>query len=138
MIGLYLFKTFAGLLRPADGASEEALKEMAPGEIIRFEAKRERNPAHHRLFFGLLKMVYENQERYLSQEALRFAITCQAGWVEEIQLSGDRVALKPKSISWGSMAQSEFGEYFQAALRAIPQLLPQFEGVDLEAELRSQ
>jgi hypothetical protein len=71
-------------------------------------------------------------------EALRFAVTIQAGWVEEIRLAGDKVALKPKSISWGKMDQHEFKLYYDAALRAIPELLPHLEGVDWETEVYKQ
>jgi hypothetical protein len=102
---------------------------------VRGAFKKDRNPGHHRKFFGLLRMVFENQEKYLSQEALRFAVTIQAGYVEEIQLDGDRIALKPKSIAWAKMDQTEFDKFYNAALAAIKALLPQFEGVDLDREL---
>lgn len=105
--------------------------------MIRVKLMKDRNPRHHRLFFALLHMVFQNQDKYLSQEALRFAVTVQAGWVDEIKLCGDRVALRPKSIAWGKMDQLEFKTYFDAALRAIPELLPQFDGVDLEQELKT-
>lgn len=124
-------------LMPVDEHSLNALKQYGEGEIIRVKLMKDRNPRHHRLFFALLNCIYKNQEKYLSQEALRFAITIQAGWVNEIKLSGDKVTLQPKSISWGKMDQHEFTEYYAAALRAIPELLPQFDGVDIEAMLIS-
>lgn len=123
-------------LRPVDDLSSEAMRAYGDGEIIRVKLMRDRNPRHHRLFFALLQLVYKNQEKYLSLEALKFAVTIQAGWVDEIKLAGDKVTLKPKSIAWGKMDQNEFNDYYAAALRAIPELLPQFAGVDLESELR--
>lgn len=137
MSDTYFVRT-AVSLRPVDDASREAMAAFGEGEIIRVKLWRDRNPAHHRLFFALLNLVYENQDKYASPEALRFAVTCQAGWVDEIRLRGDKVALRPKSLSWGRMGQDEFNQYYQAALRVIPELLPQFEGVDLEGELRCQ
>lgn len=119
-----------------DEHTTEVMHEYGDGEVIRVKLMKDRNPRHHRLFFALLRMVFKNQEKYLSQEALRFAVTIQAGWVDEIRLSGDKVALRPKSIAWGRMDQLEFKSYFDAALRAIPELLPQFDGVDLEQELK--
>lgn len=130
----YFVKTPVSL-RPVDDASAAVLKEYGDGEVIRVKLMKDRNPRHHRLFFALLNMVYQNQDKYLSQEALRFAVTIQAGWVDEIRLAGDKVALRPKSIAWGKMDQLEFKNYFDAALRAIPELLPQFDGVDLQGEL---
>lgn len=118
-----------------DDNSTALMHEFGDGELVRVKFFKDRNPGHHRLFFGLLQLVYKNQEKYLSLEALRFAVTIQAGWVDEIKLAGDRVALRPKSIAWGKMDQIEFKDYYAAALKAIPELLPQFDGVDLEGEL---
>lgn len=130
----YFVRTLGGLA-PVDDASKEALNFYGTGEVLRVKIHKDRNPRHHRLFFGLLNLVFQNQQRYLSQEALRFAITIQAGYVDEIRLSGDRVALKPKSISWGKMDQHEFSLFYQAALKAIPELLPELGTVDWEREL---
>jgi hypothetical protein len=119
-----------------DEHTTSVLQQYGDGEVIRVKLMKDRNPRHHRLYFALLALVFKNQEKYLSQEALRFAVTIQAGWVDEISLSGDKVALRPKSIAWGKMDQHEFKEYFDAALKAIPDLLPHLDGVDLEDELR--
>jgi len=135
MVDTFFVKTPVSL-RPVDDVSAAVLREYGDGEVIRVKLMKDRNPRHHRLFFALLRMVFINQEKYLSQEALRFAVTIQAGWVDEIKLSGDKIALRPKSIAWGRMDQHEFRDYFDAALKAIPELLPAFAGVDLEQELR--
>jgi Protein of unknown function (DUF1367) len=132
---LYFVKTMGGALKAADGLSEEYLDTLGTGEVIRGRFVKDRNPGHHRKFFGLLNLVFKNQEKYLSQEALRFAVSIQSGYVEEIRLAGDVVAFKPQSISWAKMDQTEFEKFYNAALQAIPRLLPQFEGVDLDREL---
>lgn len=134
MADYYFAKTLGGLA-PVDDLAREAIGAYGAGEILRIKLHRDRNPRHHRLFFGLLKLVFDNQDKYLSQEALRFAITVQAGYVDEIRLSKDRVALKPKSISWGSMDQNDFKLFYDAALKAIPELLPSLAHVDWEREL---
>jgi hypothetical protein len=131
----YVVRTIGGL-KGADERTEEAIKRYGLGEIIRIKMYSGRNIRHHRLFFALLQLVFKNQEKYLSLEGLRFAVTIQAGYVEEIKLSGDKVTLKPKSINFTSMNQNEFAEFYAAALAAVPVLLPDFEGVDLESELR--
>lgn len=131
----YFVKTPVSL-RPVDDNSTALMHEFGDGELVRVKFFKDRNPGHHRLFFALLQLVYKNQEKYLSLEALRFAVTVQAGWVDEIKLAGDKVALRPKSIAWGKMDQIEFKDYYAAAMKAIPELLPQFDGVDLESELR--
>jgi hypothetical protein len=132
----YFAKTPDSLV-PVDDFTADALRQYGDGEIIRVKLFKDRNLRHHRLFFGMLRAIFKNQEKYLSEEALRFAVTIQAGWVDEIKLSGDKVALRPKSIAFAKMDQHEFRQYFDAALRAIPELLPQFDGVDIEDMLRS-
>lgn len=134
MSDYYFAKTLGGLA-PVDDAAKEGIGAYGNGEIIRVKLYRDRNPRHHRLFFGLLKLVFDNQDKYLSTEALRFAITVQAGYVDEIRLQGDTVALKPRSIAFHSMDQNEFKLFYDAALKAIPELLPALAGVDWEREL---
>lgn len=135
MTDIYLCRTLGGALKPIDGLGEEYVNSLGTGEIVRATMKKDRIPGHHRKYFGLLRLVFSNQDKYMSQEALRFAVSIQAGYVDQIMLSGDKVALRPKSISWARMDQSEFNDYYNAALKAIPELLPQFAGIDLDREL---
>ena len=130
----YMVKTLGGF-KPADDRTEDHAKNFGLGEVVRIKFYSSRNIRHHRLFFGLLNLVFANQDKYLSLEGLRFAVTIQAGYVDEIKLAGDKVTLKPKSIAFARMSQVEFNEFYDAALLAIPVLLPQFEGVDLRQEL---
>lgn len=130
----YMVKTLGGF-RPADDRTEDQAKNFGLGEVVRIKFFSSRNIRHHRLFFGLLNLVFANQDKYLSLEGLRFAVTIQAGYVEEIKLKGDTVILKPKSIAFARMSQVEFNAFYDAALAAIPVLLPQFEGMDLRQEL---
>jgi Protein of unknown function (DUF1367) len=130
----YLVKTNAGLAA-ADERTEEALRGLGVGEIVAVKIKRPRNIRHHRLFFALLNAVFENQDKYLSVEGFRFALIIAAGYADEVRLDGDKVVLKPRSLSFGSMGQDEFAEFYAAALAAVPRLLPQYEGVDIEREI---
>lgn len=134
MADTYLVKTIGGL-RPLDDGSRAVFDSYGNGEIVRVKVVKERNPRHHRLFFALLNLVFQNQQKYLSLEALRFAVTVQAGYVDEITLTGDRVLFRPKSISFGAMDQIEFKKFYDAALQAIKELLPGLADVDWEREL---
>ncbi len=132
---VYLTKTLGGALKPVDGEGEDYISALGSGEIVRAQITKARNPGHHRKFFGLLQLVFANQEKYLSLDGLRFAVTVQAGYVEEIHLAGDKVTLKPRSISWGKMDQHSFDQFYKSAMLAIKELLPQFKDVDLDREL---
>ena len=133
---IYLTRTLGNSLKPIDGTGEEYIASLAHGEVVRAVFKKDRNPGHHKKFFAILRLVHSNQDKYLSQEALRFAVMVQAGYVDTIQLEGDKVAFRPVSISWAKMDQVEFDKFYQAALAAIPRLLPQFINVDLDQELK--
>ena len=135
MSDVYLVKTLSGALRPIDGTGEEYLQSIKTGEVVCGRFSRQRVPGHHRKLFGIIRLVFQNQEKYLSEEGLRKAITIQAGFVESIRLKGDEVRLVPMSLAWDKMDQAKFQEFYDAALLAIPELLPQFFGVNLEREL---
>lgn len=134
-MGDFYFVKTLGALKPADGSAEEYLDTLGYGEIVRATCRKDRNPGHHRKFFGILGLVFKNQEKYLSLEALRFAVMVSAGYVDQIALEGDHVAFRPVSIAWAKMDQGAFDKLYNAALEAIPRLLPQFRGVDLDREL---
>ena len=130
----YLVKTNAGFAA-ADERTEQLLKTFGAGEVIAAQIRRPRNIKHHRKFFALLNAIFQNQEKYLSVEAMRFALIIASGYAEEVQLEGDKVAMRPRSLNFASMDQTEFEAFYEAALQAVPRLLPQFDGVDIEREI---
>jgi Protein of unknown function (DUF1367) len=132
---IYLAKTMGGALMPLDSQGQEYVQSLAAGEVVRAAFKKDRSPGHHRKFFGILRLVFENQDKYLSEEGLRFAVMIAAGYADQIALEGDKVAFRPVSINWATMDQLEFEKFYKAALAAIPRLLPEFEGIDLDREL---
>jgi hypothetical protein len=136
MADFYLVRTHLGALKPADGAAEEYINSLSVGEIVKADLRKPRNPGFHNKVMGVLRVVYNNQEKYLSLDAFRFALMIAAGYVDQIALDGDKVAFRPQSIAWDKMDQAKFEEVYGTLLRAIPRLLPQFEGVDLEKELK--
>ena len=44
--------------KPVDDCSMEAANAYGDGEVVRIKMFKDRNPLHHRLFFGLLKLVW--------------------------------------------------------------------------------
>ena len=99
----------------------EKLKRIKPNEVIEVEIKKKRNIMHHRKSFALFNLVYQNQERYSNLEDLRHDITIEAGYyTQHTNLSGD-VIKQPKSISFASMDQHAFNEYYDAIIKVIVQ-----------------
>jgi hypothetical protein len=115
---IYLIK-HEGVLKPADSEAEEGLKKLKKGVAISCEIKRPRNYENHKRYFNLLNLVLENQELFKNIEQLKEAIKIELGWTEQIVDMEGNVFHKPKSISFASMDESAFQDYFSASIDVI-------------------
>lgn len=111
---------FHGLTAPAllpfDADGEETLAKMRDGQICRVEAKRARHPEHHAKFFAILHKVFENQEQFASEDALRQATLIEIGCCEIRQRFDGTQYKVAKSMNWHAMGQEEFETVYNAAL----------------------
>lgn len=83
-----------------------------------------RNVRQHRLLFALLGLVMDNlpldqRGRFPSKDKLLDAIKIGTGHTETVIGLDGRAHLKPRSIAFDTMDQSEFGEFFRAAVEVI-------------------
>tara|TARA_R100000329_G_scaffold128789_2_gene107637 strand:+ start:599 stop:1099 length:501 start_codon:yes stop_codon:yes gene_type:complete len=78
-------RTEKGSLVGTEPDSWTMLARMKLGDLVTCEIKKVRSPEQHRMFFALLKTIFENQERYASMEALLDAVKIYAGHYEEHQ-----------------------------------------------------
>lgn len=109
-------------------------KRIKLGDIVDIEYVRPRSQQFHRLFFVLVKIVADNQEKYGFEE-MREIITMGAGHatVFEIPNSGGLFVRKAKSIKWHGMDDDAFSDFFRLAVDyIISDLIP----FDREALLR--
>lgn len=113
---IFCRKDLAGRLVPDDDQSRERLARFRVGDPIRLQASKPRNYKYHQKFFALIEVVFENQEKYDSMEALRAELTMRAGWYEEHHHITGKVSYSPKSISFASMDQVEFEELFSKVI----------------------
>lgn len=128
-------KTVQGLLAPTDEAGAEALRKWKAGDELWCEFRKPRFPKHHKLYFALLNIVYENQERYTSFEMFRKAVQVAAGHFDMIYTVNGEGVVSTKSIDYSSLDQVEFDRVFGEVMRVC---LDNFmEGTD-EAELRAE
>lgn len=129
------FRKELGRLVPADEAASAALAKIKLGADVQVEIKRPRNIKHHRKFFALMQLVYQNQEHYASLEHLVAALKTAVGHCDLVPgKTGVLVAL-PKSIAFHSMDQSAFDEFYDKCIDIIAKhFLP---GVDSD-QLRSE
>lgn len=125
-----------GSLRPADHDAEEALRRMPANALVMVKVKRPRNIQHHRKLFTLLNIVVENQEHYQTTEHLLAVLKVVAGHCDTYPMADGNTAFVPRSISFASMDQTEFEEFYDKAVKFIvTKVIPGLKREDLEREV---
>lgn len=105
-------------LRPADDAARDLLRKLGQGEIVTCEVKRPRNVRHHRLFWALMTLVWQqldDPDRYPTVESLVTEVKIVTGHYDrrDIEWEGRRYpVLTPRSISFAAMDQTAFDAFF--------------------------
>lgn len=104
----------------------QRLEVMKPGGYIKVETARPRNPGHHRKFFALLRLVSDNSEVYNTKEKALTAIKLVTGYADPlIDPRTGGLLMIPRSISYESMDQDKFDEFYSQAIDGILQhILP--------------
>ena len=116
---LYLVKQYDNSFKVAGDSDYERLKKIKPMELVECEIKKPRNIRFHRKAFALFNMVYQNQETYTNIEDLRHDLTIVAGYyTERINLKGE-VVKQANSISFASMDESDFSQYYDNIIKQI-------------------
>ena len=114
-----LVKQLNNTFKIAFDSDYQKAKKIKVGEPYEFEFKNVRNPKFHRLYFALLNMVFQNQEMYNNIDHLRRDLTIESGYYDlRANIHGEEIK-EPKSISFASMNQEEFSEYYNAVLDTI-------------------
>lgn len=103
-------------------------EKVSIGELIQGEYKVARNPRFHRLYFALLNIMFDNQEKELDFDKFRKMIMYEIGEVEVLGFSGNNIICIPKSISFSEMEETEFHIVYEKTLELA--LKSHFRGVD--------
>ena len=118
MGSIVLERSLTGL-SPVDEQGRAILARYKQGELIRVKTSRVRNSQHHRLFFALLNLVYENQSRYTSMEHMLTALKVALGHCDTVILKDGSPPYIPKSISFASMDQDEFNDFYDRTVKLV-------------------
>lgn len=123
-------------LIPVDDEGKEALDGIGQGELIKVKITKARNLKHHKKFFSMLNLVFDNQDKYPTLKHLLTAVKLEAGWYEDeaVDVNGKRSYLV-KSISFAKMDQLEFDDFYMQAIAACCRLLPHLNANDIEQEV---
>lgn len=120
-------------LVPAYDSDSEAIKSLKSDEVVSCKITRPRNLEHHRKFFALMNLCFNNQDKYDSPEVLRKVLTLKAGYYDEV-VTDKGVVYLPKSISFSKMDQSEFQVFYGRFLDVVCKEIGVFQG-EIENEL---
>lgn len=133
---ILLAKTSSYRLGPADEAAEKVIRRWGKGEAIVCEVKRARNPGGHRKAYALLRLVFENQNKYSTIDDLLTEIKLRAGHYDEYVTTRGELVYTPRSISFAELDEDEFVEFYDKMIDAmIKHILPGVGREDLEDEV---
>lgn len=106
-------------LVPITEWDREQLLDVPEGKDLSIKLSRTRSARQHRLFWSLMQIVVDNHPYYLRPEQLVEWLKLRLGYVEEIMFHNGDMMTKLSSISFTSMGQIEFQEFFNKALYVI-------------------
>ena len=109
-----------GALLPADEDAAEVLRKVANGREVLVEVKTPRSVRQHRLFFGLLKLLVDNSDAFVSVDDALKRVKIACGEVDELIDAGTgQVFYTLRSIAFASCDQTRFAALFDLAVRVI-------------------
>lgn len=94
-----------------DSDWEKAMK-IKEGEILSYQVIKRRSGPHHRKFFALMRMIFDNQERFSSIDTMREELIIEAGFYETYIDFFGRKKKKALSMSFDNMDQFKFQELY--------------------------
>ena len=101
-------------LHPLYNSDDEQLKKIRLHTDYKFIVTKPRNIKFHGKYFSMINMVFENQEQYNNIDDLRYELTKAAGYYYMVPDLNGVDQKKAKSISFASMDDIEFGDYYKA------------------------
>jgi len=140
---IILTKAPGGYLVPVDQHGTDEIAKLKTGQGVRVTMKKIRNVMHLRKFFALLNLAFEAWEPAAVEfkgepikknfDRFRNDITVLAGYYEATVNMRGEVRMVAKSISFGSMDQSEFDKLYSAVIDVVLQrILTNYTRDDLD------
>ena len=129
-----LVKTTFGTLDAADPETQQYLRGLGAGEILKAKITRPRNIKFFRKYFALLGLVWENaeqvQEQFGTFDKFRKAVIIEAGYYDVVPMFDGTNRIEPMSISWAKMDEKNFGELYIASVDALQKYVHNFSTMD--------
>ncbi len=128
-----------GKISFADPRSAELWADLPRGKVLRAKVQQPRNIAHHRKYWALIALVFENQQSgvFATQEALSDGIKLGIGHTDDVvNAETGQMQSTPASIAFDKMDQAEFEQFYDRAVDLIcRRIIPGLGRADLEREV---
>jgi hypothetical protein len=117
-------RTGASGLVPADQWADEFMSTLKDGQQVLVRVSRPRSIRQHRLLFGLISKTMENTDRWATKDVLLDDLKLATGlFTTRVSEFTGMPYPVPASISFGSMPQDAFNEWFPKAAAALAGVL---------------
>ena len=124
-------------LVPITEWDREQLLDVPEGKDLSIKLTRTRSAKQHRLFWSLMQIVVDNHPYYLRPEQMVEWLKLRLGYVEEVMFNNGDMMTKLSSISFSSMGQSEFQDFFNKSLYVITTEVTPISRQELISELET-
>ncbi len=131
---IFLMRTVGGLVA-GDEEAKTALRRWRIGETLRCAVKKPRCYDNHKRYFALVKLTFDNQEKYASFEHFRKAVQLEAGHVDWIPSIKGQLVPVPRSIDYSTLDELEFNKVFMETMAVCSKVLGDIGLHELEAEV---
>lgn len=102
--------------------SNQEFDKLALNQDHLIQAKRVRSPPHHRKYFSLIRLCFQNQEEISDEQNFRQVFQMRCGLVDRV-VTKKGVLYLPRSISFENMDQTAFEDLWIKALDQAEEML---------------
>lgn len=134
-IDITLIKDDSGLFHPFMQPDIEAAAKIPVGEDNVFRLQRIRNPRHHRKYFALIKLAFQNQDTYQDEYVFRKMMEMKSGYYTPVTTDKEVTIYIPKSISYNVLDQDGFSDLYDKVFIEITKFLKIEKEKDMEVFL---
>lgn len=120
---LFIRKGRSGTLHPVGEDATRVMKSIKPDEKVLVTVHRARYPEHHRLVMAVVSKIAEAMG--VAHNVILLWLKWETGLIDIVELPNGMRCHDPRSISFESMGQDEFQEWWNDALIVIKEkMLP--------------
>lgn len=116
-------RTLSGF-EPATNPARAFWKSCKPGQLVRLDGKRPRNPERHKLYWAMLTVAAENMPRFETAERLHYGVKQALRLGEFIPIRGGKeTVFVPASTSFAAMSEHEFADFMDKVCALLSESL---------------